>query len=200
MKTQRNILIAATVFLALAASPLAATSSTCTPQQEADILALFAQWNRSLATGDAAKVDANYARDAVLIPTLSNQIRNTPAGRIAYFKEEFIPKKPSGEIDKHYLNVAETSRSTLVFIRSLSVTTPRLELAILSFIKSSATANGSLSSTIRRKCQSPNRSVLNRSETHVSFDLYRSTISLRWIQTLFTMPRPNMIMSTKEPL
>ena len=28
---------------------------------------------------------------------------------------------------------------------------------------------------------------------------YRSTISLRWIQTLFTMPRPNMIMSTKEP-
>ena len=103
MKTQRNILIAATVFLALAASPLAATSSTCTPQQEADILALFAQWNRSLATGDAAKVDANYARDAVLIPTLSNQIRNTPAERIAYFKAEFLPKKPSGKIDKHYL-------------------------------------------------------------------------------------------------
>ena len=103
MKTQRNILIAATVFLALAASPLAATSSTCTPQQEADILALFAQWNRSLATCDAAKVDANYARDAVLIPTLSNQIRHTPAERIAYFKEEFLPKKPSGKIDKHYL-------------------------------------------------------------------------------------------------
>ena len=103
MKTQRNILIAATVFLALAASPLAATSSTCTPQQEADILALFAQWNRSLATGDAAKVDANYARDAVLIPTLSNQIRNTPDERIAYFKTEFLPKKPSGKIDKHYL-------------------------------------------------------------------------------------------------
>ncbi|HZE57541.1 MAG TPA: SgcJ/EcaC family oxidoreductase [Chthoniobacterales bacterium] len=103
MKTQRNILIAATVFLALAASPLAATSSTCTPQQEADILALFAQWNRSLATGDAATVDANYALDAVLIPTLSNQIRHTPVERIAYFKEEFLPKKPSGKIDKHYL-------------------------------------------------------------------------------------------------
>ena len=103
MKTQRNILIAATVFLALAASPLAATSSTCTPQQEADILALFAQWNRSLATGDAATVDANYARDAVLIPTLSNQVRHTPGERIAYFKEEFLPKKPSGKIDKHYL-------------------------------------------------------------------------------------------------
>ena len=30
--------------------------------------------------------------------------------------------------------------------------------------------------------------------------LYRSTSSLRWIQTLFTMPRPNMITSTNEPL
>jgi len=31
------------------------------------------------------------------------------------------------------------------------------------------------------------------------FGIYRSTISLRWIQTLFTMPSPNMIMSTNEP-
>ena len=103
MKTQRNILIAATLFFALVASPLAATSSACTPQQEAQILALFAEWNRCLATGDAVKVDANYAQNAVLIPTLSNEIRNTPAGRILYFKDEFLLKKPSGKIDKHYL-------------------------------------------------------------------------------------------------
>ena len=103
MKTQRNILFATTLFFALAASPLAATLSACTPQQEAEILALFTQWNTSLETGNAAKVEANYARDAVLIPTLSNEIRHTPAERIAYFKEEFLPKKPSGKIDKHYL-------------------------------------------------------------------------------------------------
>jgi uncharacterized protein (TIGR02246 family) len=103
MKTQRNILIAATVFLALAASPLAATSSACTPEQEAEILALFTKWNTSLATGNAARVEANYAQNAVLIPTLSNEIRNTPAGRIAYFEKEFLPKKPSGKINQHYL-------------------------------------------------------------------------------------------------
>lgn len=103
MKTQRNILIAAGLFLALAGSPPASASPACTPKQEAEILALFAQWDRSLATGDAAKVDANYARDAILIPTLSNQIRHTPAERIAYFRDEFLPKKPSGKIDKHYL-------------------------------------------------------------------------------------------------
>jgi uncharacterized protein (TIGR02246 family) len=103
MKTQRNILIAASLFFALAGSTVASASSACTPQQEAEILALFAQWNRSLATGDAVKVDANYARDAVLIPTISNEIRHTPAERIAYFRDEFLPKKPSGKIDKHYL-------------------------------------------------------------------------------------------------
>jgi len=103
MKTQRNILIAATLFFALAASPLAATSSACTPQQEAEILALFAKWDRSLETCDAKEVDANYAPDAILIPTLSNEIRHTSAGRIAYFKDRFLPKKPRGKIVKHYV-------------------------------------------------------------------------------------------------
>ncbi len=103
MKTQRNIILAASLFFALAGSTPAFASAACTPQQEAEILELFAEWNRSLATGDAVKVDANYARDAVLIPTLSNEIRHTPAGRILYFKDEFLPKEPSGKIDKHYL-------------------------------------------------------------------------------------------------
>ena len=102
MKTQRNILIAASLFLALAGLPLLA-SAACTPQQEAEILALFAQWDRSLETCDAKEVDANYAQDAILIPTLSNEIRHTPAGRIAYFKERFLPKKPRGKIVKHYV-------------------------------------------------------------------------------------------------
>jgi uncharacterized protein (TIGR02246 family) len=101
MKTQKNILIAASLFLALAASPLPA-SSNCSPEQEREILGLFKQWNDSLETGNAERVDANYAPDAVLIPTVSNQIRTTSAERVAYFKDEFLPKKPSGTIDKSY--------------------------------------------------------------------------------------------------
>ena len=102
MKTPRNILLAASLFFALAGLPLLA-SAACTQKQESEILALFEQWDASLATGDAAKVDANYAQDAILIPTLSNEIRHTPAGRIAYFRERFLPKKPRGKIVKHYL-------------------------------------------------------------------------------------------------
>jgi len=102
MKPPRNILLAASLFFALAGLPLLA-SAACTPQQETEILALFAKWDRSLATCDAKEVDANYARDAILIPTLSNEIRHTSTGRIAYFRDTFLPKKPRGEIVKHYV-------------------------------------------------------------------------------------------------
>jgi len=103
MKTHRNILIAVSLFFALAASPPASAASACTPKQKSEILALFEQWNRSLATGNPATVDANYARDAILIPTLSNEIRYNSAGRIAYFRNVFLPKKPRGKIDKAYV-------------------------------------------------------------------------------------------------
>ena len=102
MKTPRNILLAASLFFALAGLPLLA-SAACTPKQESEILALFEQWDASLATGDAARVDANYAPDAILIPTLSNEIRHTSEGRIAYFRDKFLPKKPRGKIVKHYV-------------------------------------------------------------------------------------------------
>jgi len=98
MKTHRSILIAVSLFFALAASPPASAASTCTPQQTSEIRALFEQWNRSLG-GTAETVDANYAPNAILIPTLSSLIRNDSDGRKAYFKDEFLPKKPSGKID-----------------------------------------------------------------------------------------------------
>ena len=102
MKTHRNILIAVSLFFALAAPPPASSSSDCTEAEKTKILALFDEWNRSLG-GTAETVDANYAPDAILIPTLSKDIRDTSTGRIAYFKDEFLPKKPSGKIDKSYV-------------------------------------------------------------------------------------------------
>ena len=36
--------------------------------------------------------------------------------------------------------------------------------------------------------------------TRSTVDASYSTCSLRWTQTLFTMPSPNMIISTNEPL
>ncbi|SDM23662.1 conserved hypothetical protein [Lentzea albidocapillata subsp. violacea] len=65
------------------------------------IRALFADWNASLATGDPQKVADRYAPNAVLLPTVSNQVRSTRAEIVDYF-EHFLQNKPSGTIlDSH---------------------------------------------------------------------------------------------------
>lgn len=65
---------------------------------EQEVAALFERWNRSLLSGDPAQVVANYAEDAILLPTVSNQPRLTQAERQDYF-EHFLADKPSGQID-----------------------------------------------------------------------------------------------------
>ncbi|MFD4676688.1 SgcJ/EcaC family oxidoreductase [Lentzea sp. NPDC058450] len=65
------------------------------------VKALFADWNASLATGDPQKVADRYAPNAVLLPTVSNQVRSTRAEIVDYF-EHFLLNKPSGTIlDSH---------------------------------------------------------------------------------------------------
>jgi uncharacterized protein (TIGR02246 family) len=70
----------------------------CKPTSEKKIAALFDRWNESLETGDPHKVAANYAEDAILLPTVSNQPRLTQAEREEYF-EHFLLDEPSGKID-----------------------------------------------------------------------------------------------------
>ncbi len=40
-----------------------------------EIASLFDRWNNSLKTGDPDKVIANYAKNSMLLPTLSNKPR-----------------------------------------------------------------------------------------------------------------------------
>jgi uncharacterized protein (TIGR02246 family) len=70
----------------------------CKPTSEKKIAALFDRWNESLETGDPHKVAANYAEDAILLPTVSNQPKLTPAEIEEYF-EHFLPEQPSGKVD-----------------------------------------------------------------------------------------------------
>ena len=58
---------------------------------------LFNEWNSALQTGDAKKVAALYAEDAVLLPTVSNLPRTSPAEIEDYF-DHFLLKKPYGII------------------------------------------------------------------------------------------------------
>ena len=76
-----------------------ATSRASAPSKapsKARIAALFDRWNAAVLTEDAEKVADLYAPDAVLLPTLSPEIRTTRAGIVDYF-EGFLAKHPSGE-------------------------------------------------------------------------------------------------------
>lgn len=72
------------------------------PSEQSEIPALFDQWNKSLATGDPSAVAANYAPNAILLPTVSKRARLTQAERIDYF-EHFLENKPQGQIDQAYI-------------------------------------------------------------------------------------------------
>jgi uncharacterized protein (TIGR02246 family) len=71
-----------------------ATNRDAAPSK-ARISALFNRWNAAVETGNPEKVAALYARDAVLLPTLSPQIRTTHDGIVDYF-EGFLARNPSG--------------------------------------------------------------------------------------------------------
>ena len=64
----------------------------------AEISKLFDNWNAALQTGDPKKVAALYAPTGVLLPTVSNKVRTTPAEIEDYFTS-FLKIKPFGKID-----------------------------------------------------------------------------------------------------
>ncbi|MGK9230127.1 SgcJ/EcaC family oxidoreductase [Inquilinus limosus] len=76
----------------------------CEPITEAGVAKLFDRWNTSLATLKAEAVAANYAEDAILLPTLSNTPRLTQEERIDYFKH-FLEKRPRGQIDSRVIRI-----------------------------------------------------------------------------------------------
>jgi uncharacterized protein (TIGR02246 family) len=86
-----------------AAAPAAAPTSSkeqCTQIDAKAAAAWFDQWNLALASLDPDRVAQHYWQDAVLLPTLSNTARNTPAMVREYFAH-FLEKHPRGRIDTH---------------------------------------------------------------------------------------------------
>ncbi|MEW7313655.1 SgcJ/EcaC family oxidoreductase [Buttiauxella gaviniae] len=81
-----------------------ASPAICHKAEKQDIENLFERWNKSLQTGDAHKVAANYLSDSVLLPTVSNKVRLTEAERVDYF-EHFLEKKPQGKIDSRTIHI-----------------------------------------------------------------------------------------------
>lgn len=80
------------------------SSQVCQPTTEREIAALFDRWNNSLQTGDPQKVVANYAERSILLATVSNTPRLTPAEKNDYF-QYFLKNKPSGKIDLRLIEI-----------------------------------------------------------------------------------------------
>ncbi len=102
--------ICGSLLLAGCANSTSSTSSssaspTCMRMDDKQAQAAFDRWNASLATGNPDTVVSNYAPGAVLLPTLSNVPRDTPAEMRDYF-EHFLQKGPQGKIDYRVLRSA----------------------------------------------------------------------------------------------
>lgn len=82
-----------------------AQETSCSPVTEKEIANLFDKWNASLTSKDAKAVSRHYADDAVLLPTLSNRSRTTPAAIGDYFAE-FLEKSPKSTILSRKITLA----------------------------------------------------------------------------------------------
>lgn len=69
------------------------------------IAALFDRWNDTLKSGDPKQVVANYAEQSILLPTVSNTPRLTPAEKEDYFVQ-FLQSQPSGVIDLSQIEIS----------------------------------------------------------------------------------------------
>jgi uncharacterized protein (TIGR02246 family) len=107
VSTSAALLAMTAMFAGCASNPqgiASAQGQACKPATERDIAALLDRWNASLQTGDPRKVVANYAEKSVLLPTVSNTPRVTPAQKEDYFKK-FLEDRPSGRIDSRMIEI-----------------------------------------------------------------------------------------------
>ncbi|MUG97711.1 SgcJ/EcaC family oxidoreductase [Scytonema sp. UIC 10036] len=79
-----------------------------TGTQEAEIAALFDKWNAALQTGNPDEVVKLYAKNAVLLPTLSNQVRIDRSQMRDYF-QHFLKYQPIGTILQQNIRVIDKS-------------------------------------------------------------------------------------------
>ena len=71
------------------------------------IASLFNTWNDALATGEPSQVVALYEKDAILLPTVSNQVRHNHSEIEDYFVN-FLSKGPQGKIDESNVRIFDT--------------------------------------------------------------------------------------------
>src|SRR6476620_25473 len=88
----------------MSATSPAGAGGGCKVATAQEIGSRFDRWNTSWQTGDPKKRVANYAERSILLPTVSNQPRLTPAEKEDYF-HHFLEDRPSGKIDVRFVEI-----------------------------------------------------------------------------------------------
>lgn len=76
----------------------------CKKVTEAEVASLFDRWNTALQSGNPKNVVALYDEGSILLPTVSNKPRLTPAEKEDYFVH-FMANKPVGTIDMRHIQI-----------------------------------------------------------------------------------------------
>lgn len=108
---------------AISASSANARPMQCAPATQATIDGQFQRFSGSWQSGDASKVTALFARDAVLLATVSNKPRTTPAEIRDYF-EHFLVSRPVAKIDSSTTHVG-CNMATRVGTWTITLTDPK---------------------------------------------------------------------------
>ena len=97
------------------------SAEVCTPIAEGKVKELWKKWNEALQTLEPEKVAEMYHDSSVLLPTLSNKVRDDVKGKLDYF-EHFLAKKPIGSIDEDYVEVKYCNLATYNGIYTFDLT------------------------------------------------------------------------------
>lgn len=118
----KTIVFPALLAAVVAAAPPSSLAKSESLPSKALIAQQFQIWNAALQTGDPAKVAALYCNPgAVLLPTVSNKVRTTPAEITDYF-EYFLKLKPKGKIDESYIRILGPSEAVNSGIYTFTLT------------------------------------------------------------------------------
>ena len=85
--------------------PVAVTAAENQATAKAEIQQAFATWLKAVSTGSSDAVVKLYAKHAVLLPTISPVVANSPALRKAYFDDFTAKPELKGTVGEEHIRV-----------------------------------------------------------------------------------------------
>ena len=93
------------------------SSAPCYSRTVQQVRDLYSRWNIALQSKDSQIAAAEYWDDSILLPTISNVIRNNKDLKIEYFNE-FLKKNPYGTVVEDFI---DNKGCNYVQVRTISV-------------------------------------------------------------------------------